>query len=226
MILDQALGTYRSELTVLSGNGNPAGAPVDANPRRKITNDGRPRPVGVFPSTGSGGWDVVLEIALVLALVATLVLLIKELPRPLTRTPGAKKPHDGQRQDQRGGDTVATSPNPPIASNGPPTAPASAAPKPMSRSVPPCAVGRRSASTASVTRVEPAMSPHDQPRPSRNRPAPSCTAAPGAAVPASRGRPPAAGSQTEGRRSAVLAGPVGQQPHQGREEIHARPHAR
>jgi hypothetical protein len=31
----------------------------------------------VFPSTGSGGWDVVLEIALVLALVATLVLLIR-----------------------------------------------------------------------------------------------------------------------------------------------------
>jgi hypothetical protein len=31
----------------------------------------------VFPSTGSSGWDVVLEIALVLALVATLVLLIR-----------------------------------------------------------------------------------------------------------------------------------------------------
>jgi LPXTG-motif cell wall-anchored protein len=31
----------------------------------------------VFPSTGSSGWDVILEIALVLALVATLVLLIR-----------------------------------------------------------------------------------------------------------------------------------------------------
>jgi hypothetical protein len=31
----------------------------------------------VFPSTGSSGWDVILEIVLVLALVATLVLLIR-----------------------------------------------------------------------------------------------------------------------------------------------------
>jgi LPXTG-motif cell wall-anchored protein len=31
----------------------------------------------VFPSTGSSGWDAVLEIALVLALLATLVLLIR-----------------------------------------------------------------------------------------------------------------------------------------------------
>jgi hypothetical protein len=31
----------------------------------------------VIPGTGSSGWDVVLQIALVLALIATLVLLIK-----------------------------------------------------------------------------------------------------------------------------------------------------
>jgi LPXTG-motif cell wall-anchored protein len=31
----------------------------------------------VFPSTGSSGWDAFLELALVLALLATLVLLIR-----------------------------------------------------------------------------------------------------------------------------------------------------
>ena len=39
------------------------------------------------------------------------------------------------------------------------------APRPISRSVPPWAVGRRSASTDAVTKVEPAIRPHDQPMP-------------------------------------------------------------
>ena len=103
-----------------------------------------------------------------------LTTVSRDRPQGRGRRPAAPWPHHGERHDQRRrhrrpGRTRRR------ASSGPPTAPASAAPRPISRSVPPCAVGRSSAATDSVTSVEPAIRPQDQPRPSSSSPAPSWT---------------------------------------------------
>src|SRR3954454_16830012 len=108
----------------------------------------------------------------------------QELPGPLTadRRPAA---HTTARGRTRAAETPATRPNPPSARRGPPTTPATAAPRPISRSVPPWAVGRSSGPTDSGNRGDHAISGKDQPSPRSSSPAPSWTAAPGAAVPAS-----------------------------------------
>ena len=73
--------------------------------------------------------------------------------------------------------------------------------------------------TDSVTSVEPAIRPQDQPRPSSSSPTPSWTAAPGAAVPASAAA--ASSSTPPDRDRRPPSGPVGQQADERREEVHA-----
>ena len=74
MVTDEALGPHRPELAV-----HPGPEILQAHPTT-LTRAGNRRPprLGeVIPGTGSSGWDLVVQIAIALALVVTLVLMIK-----------------------------------------------------------------------------------------------------------------------------------------------------
>jgi hypothetical protein len=74
VVADDRLGPHRTELSR-----HPGPELLQAHPST-LTRPGNPtapRLVGVIPSTGSTGWDVVVQIAIALALLTTLVLLVK-----------------------------------------------------------------------------------------------------------------------------------------------------
>ena len=76
MVAGHALSTHGAELTVEPGPELlQAHVPTLTRPL-----PGRPAPAyarRMFPSTGSGTWDVVLEIAIALALLVSIVLMIR-----------------------------------------------------------------------------------------------------------------------------------------------------
>lgn len=74
MVADDRLGPHRTELA-----GHPGPEILQAHPTT-LTRAGNRRPprlAQVIPGTGSSGWDLVVQIAIALALVVTLVLMIR-----------------------------------------------------------------------------------------------------------------------------------------------------
>ena len=76
MVAGHALGTHGAELTVETGP-ELLQAHVPTLTGRPLRSPGRAYARGMFPSTGSGTWDVVLEIGIALALLVTIVLMIR-----------------------------------------------------------------------------------------------------------------------------------------------------